>query len=119
MNFQDVAASSVEPGDDDDFVAGGESVEALDGKGTDLEPGVGSAFYTLLRGLAAGLDGGSDYADRTNLHASSPFMCAPPSAGHLSCPVFSFGCRGSELTECFPPKNTSGGKLRINPQVEG
>ena len=63
MNLQNVAARQVQPRHDNDVVADRKPVEALDGERMHFEPGVGSAFRTLLGRFAPLLEDGTDYAD--------------------------------------------------------
>src|SRR5690348_1091311 len=51
INLEHVAAGAVQPGDNDDLVAGTEAVEGVGGEGADFKPGVGRALRALHRGL--------------------------------------------------------------------
>jgi hypothetical protein len=50
MYPQDVAARTIEPGEDDDLVACSESVEGVEHRGLEDEPGVRRSLVALLRG---------------------------------------------------------------------
>src|SRR5262245_4313179 len=64
MNAKDVAAPSVEPSDDEDFVPDRKTLEPFRESGVDFEPRVGRPFRALLGRLARYLERGPDPADR-------------------------------------------------------
>jgi len=51
MDAVDVATRLVQPRDDDDLVTGTEPMERVHRPGVNLQPSIGSALVTLLRGV--------------------------------------------------------------------
>ncbi len=72
MDLQHVAPGPVQPGHDDEVVAGHEPVEALGCERTHFEPGVGRTLPALFRRFAARLEDRPDHTDRTQLSTSPP-----------------------------------------------
>jgi len=64
MDFQDRAVGLVQPGQDEEVVAGHNSVESGESKVLYVEPRVGCAFGALFRGFAAFAEGRANHADR-------------------------------------------------------
>src|SRR4029453_1947339 len=81
VNLQRIASSPMEPGQHDDLVPGGETVESLCQRLIHLEPGAGRALGTLFRCLLATLEGRSDHANRVYLSSSHTPHRRPPRDG--------------------------------------
>ena len=64
VNKEDVAARSMKPRDDDDFVSNGQTLQSLLRPPVQLQPGFGCSLRVLLRRSAARLELGSNHADR-------------------------------------------------------
>src|SRR5690242_20473865 len=71
VNLKYVAPGLMQPGHDDDLVAGREPVESGDRECRYVKPGVRGALRTLFGRIVARLDGGSNDANRTQ-PGSSP-----------------------------------------------
>src|SRR5690348_17806193 len=71
VNLKYVAPGLMQPGHNDDLVAGREPVESGDRECRYVKPGVRGALRTLFGRIVARLDGGSNDANRTQ-PGSSP-----------------------------------------------
>src|SRR6266542_2058975 len=65
VNLEDIAPGSIEPRDDDDFIAGRDSAQPSYQGRDHLEPRVRRPFAALLRRFGTRLEKGPDEADRT------------------------------------------------------
>ena len=71
MNLEHFPVGLVEPGEENDFVAGLDRVERLDEGREDLDPRVGGALMTLLGSLRRVLEAAVDAPDRNHLGGSA------------------------------------------------